>query len=473
MALASFKEAHSLVEFSLSPLYHYQYSSIHKVPAHLSELEGKSSDWKLPGDITRMCMSYYESSPSQDHLLLQTDTTPVCKPHSPTLKDRSHVAIPNNSVAGNKPLGIGYEVSLVNIADSQDSWSLPLLMKRVGFEETASDCAIKQLQDLLNHPELNLGDQLVVNTLDSKYGNAHYLAPVYQHQNLVNITRLRAGMKVYQRYLPEQSAADCGFKTGAPRVYGEKYYLHFQSQSRTYKHPKSGKPHEVFQRSILELDADDYRELSAQSSGGRELIIKLWRYNDMMIRSKDGNNMKDKPFDLLAIRIYDAHSGELVFDREMFIAISGQRKTQITTKAGYNDYRHRYDIEPYLRFCKQRLLLENYQTSNVAYFDNWLLILQLSSWLLYAASKEAEFIPYKWEKYLPKNKQAANAKRLSIAQTRKAAQRLFLTFEPDPFLPKKCKKGKGRQKGQTFTPKERYKVVKKSTKRGKSEPKQE
>jgi hypothetical protein len=86
---------------------------------------------------------------------------------------------------------------------------------------------------------------------------------------------------------------------------------------------------------------------------------------------------------------------------------------------------------------------------------------------LYAASDEAHFRPRKWEQYLPKNKKAQNAPRLSITQTRKAAEALFLTFDPDPFKPKKYKKGNGRQKGMTFTPRKRYNVVKKTTNKAK------
>ena len=112
-------------------------------------------------------------------------------------------------------------------------------------------------------------------------------------------------------------------------------------------------------------------------------------------------------------------------------------------------------------------MLEKFQTPDVDHFDNWLLILQLTAWLLYAASDEAHFRPRKWEKYLPKNKQAQNAPRLSIAQTRKAAETLFLTFEQDAFKPVKSKKGNGRQKGQAQIPRKRYKVVKKTTHKAK------
>jgi hypothetical protein len=457
MALASYQEARSPVELSLSPVYHYQYSSIAKVLDHIAPNE--AIHLAVQKSIQGMCMPYFERSISQQYFLLQTDTTPVCKPHSPTLRDRIYVAVPNNVIPGNKPLNIGYELSFVNISDPETAWSLPLNMKRVGVDQTASECALEQLKALFAHPQLDFSDERLINTLDSKYGNAHYLAPAHQYENLVNVVRLRAGMKVW-KYQPRPSG-------GAPAVYGEKYYLNSQSGYQTYKHPKSKQPCEVFQRAIFELEADETQHLEAQTRKGRKLIITVKRYNDMMIRSKNGHNMKDKPFDLLAVQVCDKESEEPIFDREMFIAICGEHKGEISTSMGYEFYRHRYDIEPYIRFAKQRLMLEDFQTPEIKHFDNWLLMLHLASWLLYAASTEAYFCPRKWEQYLPKNKEASSAARLSITQTRKAAQRLFLTFDQGPFKPKKYKKGNGREKGMTFTPRTRYKVVKKTTNKAK------
>ncbi len=152
--------------------------------------------------------------------------------------------------------------------------------------------------------------------------------------------------------------------------------------------------------------------------------------------------MKDKPFDLIAVKVFDAQSGKLIFDREMFIAITGKHKDNLSIYQGYEFYRRRYDIEPYLRFAKQRLMFNNYQTPETEHPDSWLWIIQLASWLLYAASEETRYQPRKWEQYLPKNKQVKLGERLSISQTRKSIQNLFLTFDPEPFKPIKCKKGK-------------------------------
>lgn len=466
MALASCQEAKSPVELSLSPVYHYQYGSISKAIAHLAKNDQERS--AVVNLFQELCLSYMDESLFQPYLLLQTDVTPARKRHSPTLKDRTFIAVPNNVIAGNKPLDIGYDVSFINIGDPESSWSLPLSSRRVSVDQTASECALEQLQELLEHPDLGLSDILIINTLDSKYGNAAYLGPAHQHEKVVNITRMRAGMKVWKRDQQTNTGPKApGSRSGAPKIYGEKFYLIDESRTKTYPHPKTKEPCEVFQRSIFDLQADETLQINAQTRKGRPLTVHLWRWNSIMIRSKDGNNMKDKPFDLIAVRVLDAQTQERLFSQDMFIALNGKQKRDVTTQQSYHSYRHRYDIEPYFRFAKQKLMLQKLQTPDVEHFDNWLLVVEFATWLLYAASKETRFRPRKWEKYLLESKQAKTAQQLSIAQVRKSLQDLFLTFDQDPFLPKKSKKGKGRQKGDKQTPRIRYRVLKKNTKASK------
>ena len=401
-------------------------------------------------------MSYFDNS-SSDYYLLQTDTTPFCRPHSPTLPHRTFVSIPNNAVPGNRPLSIGYELSCVNLCDPESRWSLPLSLKRVNLSETASDCAISQLDDLIAHPDLPFSgkEKLLINTCDSKYGTANYLSVVHKHDQLVNIIRLRAGLRVWERYDGPQGA-------GRKRIYGKKYYLRPKSGFKTYKNYRTGKPSKVFQRSLFERDCDDHTIFETITAKGRRIRIELWRFNDLIMRSKTDYDMKDKPLDLIAVEVRDADSGKLLFGREMYIALCGQNKDQISLRDAYQHYRHRYGIEHYLRFSKQRLMMHKYQTPDIEHLDNWLLIQQLTAWLLYAASDETDKVLRKWETYLPENKHTNDIRRLTISQTRKALQSLLLTLDLSPFKPKKSVKGKGRAKGTTFPPRKRYKRVKKT-----------
>ena len=128
MALASCNEARSPVELSLSPVYNYQFSSISK---SLDRLCGDAASRRaLRQKIRRLSMRYFNEGQAS-HYLLQTDSTSLCKAYSPTLANRTYVPVPNNVVAGNRSLSLGYETSLINLRSAEKNWSLPLALRRV------------------------------------------------------------------------------------------------------------------------------------------------------------------------------------------------------------------------------------------------------------------------------------------------------------------------------------------------------
>ncbi len=86
------------------------------------------------------------------------------------------------------------------------------------------------------------------------------------------------------------------------------------------------------------------------------------------------------------------------------------------------------------------------------------LVIQLTEFLLLMASEEVSSKPSKWQKY--KERPQIEGESLTIAQTRKSCQTLFLGFEKTLFLPKISKNGKGRTKGTKFAKKAYYKPVK-------------
>jgi len=89
---------------------------------------------------------------------------------------------------------------------------------------------------------------------------------------------------------------------------------------------------------------------------GREVIVEMKCWNDVLIRSKGTANMKDKPMDLLHVGIRDKQSGELVFDRPMFWLLQANKKAASAVA------RHNKAIAADLtrvayRFWKQNLLM--------------------------------------------------------------------------------------------------------------------
>ena len=495
MALSSYEPANHPVELSESILFVRKY---HSVYSSIQDLSKDSESYeKVSKSIRDLCLRYSEV---EDALYdLQTDVTPIRKPHSACLKDRIYVDVPNNVISSNQPIDKGYKLSYINLSlnqpvysdlaqaykkPSNTKWTAPVSILRVDLNETPIQTAVSQLNTLFTDEQAPFKKaDLVCNTLDSAYGNAAYLASVHHHQNLVNIVRFRSNLRIY----PEDRQRGTG---GTSQIYGACHYLIEESGLHHYTY--KGEKRQKYRNSVLELPCSEKFSFQSETKKGKLLRTHVRRINNVMLRSKKEYNMKDKPFDLLYVRVFDETKAKPVF-KPMWLAITGPRRREVTSFQAYCKYSHRYDIEPFFRFSKQKLLLDKYQTSKVEYLDNWVLIVQMAAWLLWTASDEAEENPKPWQEYLPEykkkiedanktegtetkkeetrgvnkqkktdKKQESNKDRLTMAQTRKGVQTLFSTFDKNLFSVQKSNKGKGRQKGTTLIPKKRYQVNKKS-----------
>ncbi len=187
MDLCSDRHARSVVGLSKSSLFHYPYSSI---------TDGFSRMARCPDPQLRAArllahqLGFLEAGASfgRDHVLLQGDATPCPKAHSPALLEQGYVYQPN-ALAGQPPVNVGYDLSYLNLSEPASRWSLPLSIQRVDIDQTATACLLNELEAVLATPSL-AGESLIVNTLDSKYGNTAYLAPRYAHASLLNVARL-------------------------------------------------------------------------------------------------------------------------------------------------------------------------------------------------------------------------------------------------------------------------------------------
>ncbi len=449
MSLSS-SSSKSVVGLSESPYYRYQYSSICDTISNLctDEIGFK----KVLKEVQTFLSLYYASLPGAK-IVLQTDTTSIKKPHSPTLEGRGYVPIPNNSVPGNKPVEVGFKYSSVHMSKS-NGWSVPLAIERVKGNQTVIGLTKSQIEMLFENEGLDFSGRLVVNTADSYYGQAAYLEGTYNQADLVNIVRLRSSKTIYSKSDKQQEGS------GRPAKYGTKFNL--CAQSGDYKIYRKDKEYICKQQSIFEHPEDDYQQYCTTMKNGRAVIVQIHRWNNMLIKSSKGHDMKDKPVDVLSVRfVNDDDEQKPVFNKEMYLCISGKRKAELQTIEAQQDYRIRWDIEPSIRLAKQQLLLNAYQTPNIQHLDNWMLVVQLAYGLLYAASDEAKHICQKWQKYNAVEKQAEQQPRLTMSQTKKAMPNLLSTFDVKPFIPQKSVNSIGRIKGQKQEPRQKYPVLKK------------
>ena len=454
MALSS-HDCKSVVELSESPLYHYQYSSIYKSIKILLGSDKKKT--KLTKQIQKLCVDYSNLSQA-DFALFALDLTPVVKYHSKVLKDHHTIAVPNRRLPGVKPLSIGYNYSFINWQDTESGWSLPLSSHRVGINENNNEAAAKQLRSLVTDPSLPFHKMsLVVSVLDSGYLSPYYLEHTKSIENLVSIIRMRPSMKVFAQPSKDQSSK---------AIYGKRLYLIEQSGDKEYtKHPTTKQAYKVWQDAITEIPPGEQKVLDQNLANGRAVKIHLSYWKNMLLRTKDGISMQDKPFNVLSVIVKDAQTGEKVFKTPMYLGVFNSQKDQISIEDVLTYYLQRNGIEGFFRQAKQKMHMNNYQPLSEQNLDNWMWMIQLASWLLYTAKDQVENCPKKWQKY-NKSEQTEKGQILTISQTRKGMEDHLLSFDPAPFVCRKSKGGPGRRKGQTQGNRKEHKHGKKDTKKG-------
>lgn len=441
-ALASYRDAQSVVGLSNSPVFHHQFSSISKAIINLAK---NRHELKWIRKLFREHQIKY--FPLRARNYLQTDVVNIFRPHSPCLKGRQYRHKANNVIAGNQPIGIGYGFSFVNLADFSSNWSLPFDLRRIGSDEDEILVAVEQIKRICESE--GFLESLNVNAADSSYGVAKYISKVAVISNLVSILRLRHGNKVDESEYQETG--------GAPQIYGKQYYLIEKSGWKEYKTKK--KTSHKYLTSIYEKVADEFAEIEKVTRKGKPLRIELRRWRGMKMRTKGGNSMKEVEFEIVGIRVLHRETGARLFQQDVFVAVVGERRKELKIEEIAEVFYHRFDLEVTNRFLKQNLFLESYQTPDLQHLDNWTVLAQEAMWLLWAASGEVEKVCEKWQKY--SEPKAEKGGRYTPSQTRKGMERLILTFDEEAYIPKKCKKGLGRKKGKKLEPRKQYKVVKK------------
>ncbi len=276
MALASFTDAKSVVALSKSPVFQHQWTSITDAISNLAVNQG---------DLKRVLKLFREHwlkyFPYRLVNYFQLDVVNIFRPFAPCLRDRQYRHKANNVIFGNKPLGIGYGLSSVNIADFESGWSLPLELRRVTSNEDEIEVGAEQIKAICESARFK--DGLNINAADSHYGVAKYISKVALIPNLVNVLRIRHGNKVFAGEFKETG--------GAPQIYGAQYHLIEESGEKSYR--QKDKTTSKYLRSIYEKAADERAEIEKVTSKGKVLRIELRRWKGMKMRTKRGHSMKE------------------------------------------------------------------------------------------------------------------------------------------------------------------------------------
>lgn len=469
MAACSDLNAKSVVEITLNRHFHYHYSNISKVSEYLSknEEEYEKNLIIFLKYFLQVCpITTYEANELGTYYRLAQDMTMVDKSSSACLEGRVYGHQSNKIGDG---IVAGYKVCSTHLHLAK-GWSVPIYINVLSttdlIKKDATLMAVYQLESLLKDEDLPFRTTYCINSADSAYGNAKFLSPLHKQEKLVNIVRLRAGMKVYKVFSASQKEKQ------NPKIYGQTYYLISKTRTKSFKSidkkTKEKVVTEKLQTSIVDCASDGFSEEEIFFENGKKGYRKIWYWKNLLIRTKNKNNMKDKPFDLLKVEIWNEDKSEKIFDRDMFLSVNGQLKDKISVQEAYQNYRSRFDVEGCYRFSKQNLFLGKFQTPDYQHFLNHLLVIFVSWWILYAGKEEVSLEFPVWQKYLPSN-QVITCVDFTPSQVRKGLSTLFDTFDKTPYLPQKCKKGRGREKGKQMPKRPIEKPYKKAKKEVKKE----
>ena len=136
-------------------------------------------------------------------------------------------------------------------------------------------------------------------------------------------------------------------KKGRPKKYGDKFDL---KDERTHGRP------------------DDFERFENQTKKGLPITIEVSGWNDLLMRGKRDMPMDEKPCRLMQVKILKKDDA-LMFNRPLWIMVSGMRKNELSLKEAYEIYRRRFDIEHFFRFGKNRLLMDKCQSPETDHED--------------------------------------------------------------------------------------------------------
>ncbi|MCP4606059.1 MAG: transposase [Proteobacteria bacterium] len=136
-ALSSDTQARSPAELSLSPFFRRQYPSIYD---GLDEWQYEAAA------LETVFLQALPKPKSGGFRLWGLDETPRRRQYAYILKDRGYVYVPN-SVAGNKPVTIGYNYSVLAYIGLQgpSTWAPPWMIDRTPTDWTGVDRGLEQV----------------------------------------------------------------------------------------------------------------------------------------------------------------------------------------------------------------------------------------------------------------------------------------------------------------------------------------
>ena len=436
-ALSSNRDAQTVVELSLNPLFKRKYQSIYQAIKNFTLPEKQVEKNQDKDELLNIILDTIPNYNKRGYHLFGIDTTPNPRQFSPSLSDRKFIHQPN-SIKGNKPINIGHAYSWLSYLpekeDNFDSaWTIPLSVERVKSDENDVNVANLQINKVINYPEFS-DNKLSVIVADSLYSQRGFIGKQVENKNVVIVTRVRSNRVFYLPFHPPKNSIP---KSGHPRWYGDKFDLKDPASWHT--------PNDVIQTLFT-------------TTRGKLLNLTIKGWKNMLMRGTYDYKLHNHPFTLLQITVTD-EQGNQVWKPMWLIAI-GNRRNELSLLDIYQSYRQRFDLEHFFRFGKQRLLMNSYLTPDTNHEEKWFQLILIASVQLWAARHLAVCLPKPWEKYLPR----FQSNNITPSAVQRDFFRIISTIETNAKNPKPRGFSPGRKKGEIQVKRPRHQVIKKGKK---------
>lgn len=399
---------YSFPELSRSPVFRRQWHS-----AYTAIEDGRQDREKLERYLSQLV-------PKTGFLVFSLDVTAWSHLDARTMVDRQFVHSGSDTGLG-APVVIGHPYSILAwVPERNSSWAPALSIRRVVSQKTDVQVGVEQVKQLCRERQAEMLETFHLIVADGKYGNHSFLGPLKDEPCGV-LARMRCDRVLYKA--PGEYSGK-----GRPRVHGQLF---------AFKDPDTwGTPHKM-------------EELKDEKWGQ----VRLQRWDELHAR-QDANTT----FSVLLVEVHREREKPA---KPLWLAYQpppGQKPSEQALVDLWHGYQHRWPVEPGTRFRKQYLAwtLPRFQDAEAC--DRWTLLVTLAQWQLFLARGLIADRPLPWQR----------------AQENPTPERVLQGLDglfsqiPTPARePKARGKSPGWPKGRARTRKERKRVVKKTTKKGK------
>ena len=390
------RNVYSLADLSLSPVFRRKWSSIYEA---LQDSRPQRQ---------KLMQLYIKQIPAEGRPLLAGDHTNWSRPDAVTLQERTYEHS-GTSIAGNKPITVGQGYSTIAwIPEDSGSWALPLRHERITSWESPIEKAIWQLKQVCEHFPAR-----PISVWDSEYGCAPF---VLKTANIAVdiLVRLRSNLCLWG-----EPGAYSG--KGCPRKHGDKFKL---NEPKTWGEAAS----------VFEVDDPKLKRVR----------VSLWK--NLHFRKAT-----TRPMSMIRVERIDEQGNQRV-SKPLWLAWVGEEMPPI--EEVWRLYLHRFTIDHWYRFLKQRLHWTVPKLSTPKQCERWSDLMPLMTWELWLARDLVADNPLPWQK---------SSDKMTPGRVAQAMGSIFAVIGTPAQPPKPRGKSPGWKTDQPRKRRIRYPIVKKTT----------